>query len=424
MGCPEVQDERTRIANEMLQAGLGYLARGWSVMATLQQSKKRMRMWKKWQRRRATPRELRADFAAEVGEPNVAIVCGEVSGLAVLDPDGREAEAFIERLNLPTTLTVQSVRGRHRYFHHTGPLDSRSLRLPGGDGIELRADGEYILAPPSVHPSGLVYRFEDPEAPVAELPEAVLDLFPRTPTPSMQASEGPPQRWLDLVARYPSARAVWEGRTTDHPDPTGSGHDMRLAHFARRHRFTRDEVATILRNAPYPVNGGRTPQYVRRTVDRAFASVGTRHRPQAGYGQFPAWVVTSGTWARLSGRAKAVLPVLVVFAERPSHIVRVSMQRLSAGAKVSDDRVGLATDELAEAGIIRKERAPGGRWNIWLQMTPPLTSSAVGAEQVRAGEPERAGGGGGEEHPVPVQPSDGKSITCGAKATPRPPTPQ
>lgn len=401
-----------------LLAGLEYLTRGWSALAVPEASKERVRPWKRFQRRRATPRELRADFNAEAGNPNVAVVCGEVSGLAVLDTDGPEAEARVASLRLPSTLSVGTRRGRHRYFHYTGPLPSRTLVLPNGDKIELLADGRYALAPLSVHPSGLTYHFEDPEAPLAELPQAVLDLFPRTPIPSMQASGGPAQRWLDLVVRYPSVRAVWEGRTTDHPDRTGSGHDMRLAHFARRYHFTPEEVTGILRNAPYPVDGGRTPEYLRRTVERAFANVGTRRRPQGGYGQFPAWVVTSGTWARLSRRAKAVLAVLVVRAERPSFIVRLSMQRLAAEAKVSVDHMGRTTDELAEAGIIRKGRAPGGRWNLWLQRTPPLTSSAVGSEHVRAGEPERAGVGGAEEQPAGVCLPDAKPPTCRAKGTP------
>jgi hypothetical protein len=399
------------------RAALDYLGRGWSAMAVPEASKERLRPWKKWQRRRPIPKELGAEFAAEGGTPNVAVVCGEVSGLAVLDTDGPQAEALVASLKLQPTLTVATGRGRHRYFHHTGPLPSRSRTLPGGDKVELLGDGRYVLAPPSGHPSGLPYRFEDPVVPLGELPQAVLDLFASRPRPASGAGEGPPERWLWLVARYPSVRAVWQGELADHPDRSGSGRDMRLAHVARRYGFTPEEVTAIVRDAPYPVGGGRTPDYLRRTVDRAFASVGTRRRPQAGYGQFPAWVVTSGTWARLSERAKAILPVLVVRAERPSFVVRVAMRRIAAEAKVSQDRIGKATDELAKAGIIRKAPAPGGRWNVWLQMAAVPTSSAGSAEHVKAGQPERACAGDAEEQPARVCLPGAKPAICRAKAT-------
>ncbi|MBI4537142.1 MAG: bifunctional DNA primase/polymerase [candidate division NC10 bacterium] len=401
-----------------LRAGLEYLARGWAAMAVPEGSKTRVRPWKKWQRRRATPNELRADFAAEGGNPNVAVGCGKVSGLAVLDTDGRETEALVEGLNLPTTLTVRTMRGRHRYFHHAGPLVSRSLRLPGGDAIELRADGESVLAPPAVHPSGLIYCFEDPDTPLAELPQRVMDLFPKPSAHSMPANEGPPQRWLQLVAQYPSVRAVWKGEIADHPDRSGSGRDMTLAHCARRYHFAPEEVTAILLHAPWPVAGGRTTDYLRRTVEKAFASGGTRPRPHTGFGQFPAWVVTSGAMAQLSERAKAVLPVLVVRAERPSFIVRISMRRMAAEARVSEDRIGKATDELAEAGVIRKGPAPGGRRNLWLQMTPPLTTSAGSAEDVDVGEADATSLNDAEAQSAYVRVPRAYPMTIGAKATP------
>jgi len=395
---------------QSLEAALGYLLRSWSVMAVPARTKKRTRPWKKWQRRRPTLIEVRRDFDAEAGSPNVAVICGGVSSLVVLDTDGREAEEQMTGLALPRTLSVRTARGRHWYFRATAPLRSRVLSLSGNGHIELRGEGTYVLAPPSQHPSGLHYVFEDPEAPLAELPQTILDLFPAR-APASPTSDGLPTRWVQMITRWPQAQAAWSGQGA-HPDKSGSGCDMFLAHFTRRLGFNRDEVREILRAAPYPMDGSRTPDYLDRTVHKAFASVGTRPRPRTGFGQMPNWIVSSGTLARLSSRAAKVLTVLVTRAERPSFIVRISMVRLVAEAKVSVDRVGKATDELAAAGVIRKQRAIGGRWNIWIRHHPPLTYSAESAEHVSDPQGARDPQEPSPAHPAPPTPQKVRSMSA------------
>jgi len=365
---------------QSLQAALGYLLRSWSVMAVPARTKKRTRRWKQWQGRRPTSVELREDFAAEGDDANVAMICGMVSGVVVVDPDSPGALVLVEQQKPPHTLRVRTARGVHLYFRCTARLRSRKLTVPDGGSLELRAERSYVLAPPSRHPSGLLYAFEDPEAPLAELPQAILDLF-STKTPPSPNSNGLPPRWVQMVSRWGEARSVWHGGG-DHPDRTGSGRDMKLAHFLRKAGFSREEVRAIVVKAPYPVDGGRGESYLTSTVDKAFAFAGTRPRPRSGYGQLPNWIIASGTYAKLSRRAKAALMVLVKHAERPSFIVRISMKRLAAEGDISIDRVGRATDELAAAGVIRKSRAMGGRWNIWIQHEPPLTYSAESAEHV------------------------------------------
>lgn len=89
----------------------------------------------------------------------IGMVCGAVSGgLVVIDIDSKAACFEFESAfpQLVDTLTIRSGsgRGRHYYYYAAGILPANTWR----DGIELRANGSYVVAPPSLHPvSGLAY---------------------------------------------------------------------------------------------------------------------------------------------------------------------------------------------------------------------------------------------------------------------------
>lgn len=82
----------------------------------------------------------------------VAIVCGKVSGnLVVIDLDGGDAivefnTAFPEWLDTYTVYTG-SGKGRHYYFYVDDLPPTTRVK-----GFELRANGCYVVAPPSLHP--------------------------------------------------------------------------------------------------------------------------------------------------------------------------------------------------------------------------------------------------------------------------------
>lgn len=107
---------------------------------------------------------------------NVGIVCGDVSGnLVVIDLDGDEAvEAFkIEFPHLTNTYTVASGsgHGQHIYIYPSIlPPTTRVMGCKFGN-IELRANGCYVVAPPSIHPtSGAPYTVAI-EQPIDHVPD-------------------------------------------------------------------------------------------------------------------------------------------------------------------------------------------------------------------------------------------------------------
>jgi hypothetical protein len=107
-------------------------------------------------------------------EYNVAIRTGAVSGLWVVDIDGAVGRDSLAELQarhgaLPTTAVSITRNGFHLWWRYIGPVPSSAARI--APGIDVRADGAYAVAPPSVHPSGHLYSWTD-DAPTGDLPNA------------------------------------------------------------------------------------------------------------------------------------------------------------------------------------------------------------------------------------------------------------
>lgn len=113
------------------------------------------------------------------GSANVGIATGSESGIVVVDVDLPRAADSLEQLvhKLPSTLTGLTGGGGLHLIYRRGSGDLRctSARLPGIEadlpGIDLRANGGYIVAPPSVHISGSRYEWLDANRDPAPAPE-------------------------------------------------------------------------------------------------------------------------------------------------------------------------------------------------------------------------------------------------------------
>ena len=117
-----------------------------------------------------TGREIRRFFFD--GRPhNIGVICGSASGnLVVLDFDDFEAFGkFAKELEdlLARTPVVKTCRGTHVWFRLPKPVESTSLPEIG---LEIKSEGRYVLAPPSVHPSGEPYVFISPPDQIAKIP--------------------------------------------------------------------------------------------------------------------------------------------------------------------------------------------------------------------------------------------------------------
>ncbi len=177
--------------NPMQEAAARYLARGWSVLPLRPGEKRPLIRWEGLQQARADDATL-AQWFARWPDANVGIVTGEISNLIVLDVDpghgGADSLARLERRHgaLPETVTAQTGGGgRHYYFAHPGGLVPNRAGL--AQGVDLRGDGGYVVAPPSLHPSGARYAWLSGRAPQETAPAAL-------------------PRWLLFATRGPRAR--------------------------------------------------------------------------------------------------------------------------------------------------------------------------------------------------------------------------
>lgn len=106
---------------------------------------------------------------------NVGIVAGAKSGIVVLDIDPRHggdaslAELMGEFGEIPeTTEATTGSGGTHILFAHPGKPIKNSVGKNGWlgkDGLDIRGDGGYIVAPPSLHIEGKRYAWKAQAAP-------------------------------------------------------------------------------------------------------------------------------------------------------------------------------------------------------------------------------------------------------------------
>jgi len=146
-----------------LDRALHLAALGLSIIPIRAGSKAPAVPWTEFQRTPAGEPVLRKWFREE--RP-AGIVTGEVSGLVAVDCDSPEALAWAEA-NLPPTplqtLTSQKTpgfRGRHLFYRWPGAPVSNAVKLQTGEGtlaLDIRGDGGQVLAPGSLHPSGIRY---------------------------------------------------------------------------------------------------------------------------------------------------------------------------------------------------------------------------------------------------------------------------
>ena len=111
---------------------------------------------------------------------NIGLATGEINNLVVVDVDDEQiwAKFVATQGGLPQGPKVITGKGHHLYFAYPKGRQIRNRQAPG-NGFDIRANGGYVVAPPSIHHSGKVYRFtKSPElSELPELPEWLLELI-------------------------------------------------------------------------------------------------------------------------------------------------------------------------------------------------------------------------------------------------------
>lgn len=140
-----------------------YYGLGFSIFPLKPKSKEPIYgSWIKYQTRRATPEQI-SKWWHESEELNIAIVCGKISGIVVVDVDHKEK--LSPGLFFPPTASVKTGRGYHYYYRLKEGQEIKTTKYDWG---EIRGEGGYVAAPCSTHPSGIVYEWIDGGWPTLE----------------------------------------------------------------------------------------------------------------------------------------------------------------------------------------------------------------------------------------------------------------
>ena len=118
-------------------------------------------------------------------------------GLVVVDIDDLAALGRLkaEGRALPATVKSATGRGVHLFYRTEAEIRNAVKLFPG---VDLRGVGGYVVAPPSIHPTGASYRWEVPLAPanLAEAPGWIGDA-------TLESGAGqarPPEAWRQMLS--------------------------------------------------------------------------------------------------------------------------------------------------------------------------------------------------------------------------------
>lgn len=236
-----------------------YVNSGWSILPVKPEEKRPyMTNWLQYTKNRATL-ETVENWFNHLSGAGVGAVTGKISNMVVLDVESW-CKIPIEELlkKYPTQMISRSGSGGYHLFYQFPTGISRvSNRVGIFEGADLRADGGFIVLPPTVHPNGNRYEWVR-KGPLGAFPLALLDLESR---PTVQ-NEG----WI-----VEALRGVSEGGRNDTC--------ARLAGYFFKKGMTADIVEALLmdwnerNDPPMPAREVRTTL---RSIERSHSGADTQ----------------------------------------------------------------------------------------------------------------------------------------------------
>lgn len=176
---------------KVLNQALEYLEFGFSIIPVGRDKKPLVKSWTEYQNRKPTEDEVR-QWWFEFEPSGVAIITGKISGIVVLDTEKGADTNIITTAETPTVKTGGG--GKHFYFQHPGRDIQNATRFKSL--MDIRGDGGYVVAPPSLHGSGNEYEWiVGLNTPMAEMPEWMDTKI---------------QKPVDVSLKMPQAKVVWE----------------------------------------------------------------------------------------------------------------------------------------------------------------------------------------------------------------------
>lgn len=153
------------MASQIWEAARRFLAAGFSVIPC-KFKKPYLRTWQEYAIKRPTLREVNRWFEDDEIGQSIGLVLGQVShNVIVVDLDGwacvRLFQARFPKLINTYTVLTGSLGGLHLYYRPESLPENMNVRIEDAGGIEIRGNGQYVIAPPSPHLSGNFYKVQN-----------------------------------------------------------------------------------------------------------------------------------------------------------------------------------------------------------------------------------------------------------------------
>lgn len=182
--------------NPILAKAIEYHVHGFSVMPVRKDKRPYLASWKDLQTTPATLEQIEKWWEI-YPDANVAIITGKISNIIVIDVDTYAGATDI----FPDTYTVKTGNGGlQKYYQYTPGFTISASGYPTMPHVDLRSDGGYVVAPPSIteyvkdrKPAGGLY--------------TVLNTVPCAPFPTHLFSATKPKRNpMDAIGALPGKR--------------------------------------------------------------------------------------------------------------------------------------------------------------------------------------------------------------------------
>ncbi|NJL27403.1 MAG: hypothetical protein HC897_05660 [Thermoanaerobaculia bacterium] len=159
----------------LMSAAQAYARDGWSVIPLQPRGKKPL--IKDWVRKATTDVDVIRGWWRTWPWANIGIVIPALHVVVDIDSPDAIGRLRAEDLELPASVMARTCNGTHTWYLTPGLQSGNRVGiLPG---IDIRAAGGYVVAPPSVHATGAVYKWQVPlkRTAIAEAPDWLLEML-------------------------------------------------------------------------------------------------------------------------------------------------------------------------------------------------------------------------------------------------------
>ena len=228
-----------------------------------------------------TEREQIAAWWSEHPKANIGLATGSNAGVIVLDMDVPNGYFGLKELqeqygNLPLTKTVHTASGGLHYYFQC-PNDNTSypstVGLADRISVDIRADGGYVVLPPSQLYGRLTYTWAAYDTPIAPLPDWLHALLP---------TKGEHQQYPhDLRFASPSGEKWMDEAVSRATEGNRNQHGFWLACQLRDDGLTQKQATRIILMYANRVPQEHSPYTSQEAVKSVRSAYGRLPRPPA-----------------------------------------------------------------------------------------------------------------------------------------------